>query len=404
MILNITVENFRSYREPQTLSLLAADDSQTHANQIGEYLIRKSVVIYGANASGKSNLIEAFQTINTMINKGIPQNPPHDFVPSFFNNSDPTSISLDISVNNEIYTYSVSYDREKIHKEELFDLNDKLIFSRVFNQEKGNYSYDISQPELILDQEQLKVKDSLLQPAYLATSEKILFLAKLIEYNCKGLQPLLDTIKQIVIRNNPYIKFEDITPQTDLMAAKRYFENHPEIHPDIIKELNSIGAGFNDLKTIKDKNNGFRIASTYTVNNSNHELDFLNNESDGTIKSYTYLALIHHIIETNGILIVDELDAHFHPLIVEEMINAINQSESQAQLIFTTHNPTFLSERLFKRDQIYFCQKNDDFSTSLYPLSDFESPNTPENLQAEYLSGSFGAIPYFHSINFDKKK
>ncbi len=415
MLLNITVENFRSYNEPQTLSLIASDDSEINAVNVGDVMVRKAAVIYGANASGKSNLIKALITLIDILRFDLNQPTEQHRAPvytPFFKNHNPTSISIDFSIDDKIYTYTLSYDDKKIHTEKLLYEDDTPIFIRHFVD--GSYEYLISKPELILSSEQLKVADGLLKQIQLSTSERRLFLRQLVENNCKKLEPILHGIIQIVIRLNPYgVIGKPLFAEQDLSYAANYFKdkNQDEM---VIKPLNSIGVNLEGLKVVFNSENprpgdvfhGVRqLLSKYNINGNEYELNFLTDESDGTIKFYTYLALVDHIIQTNGLLVIDEVETHFHPLLVEEIIRAVQNSNSKAQIIFTTHNPILLNNSIFEPDQVYFATKNEEkHATELYSLADFDDLEDNDNWVAKYLTGNFGAIPYLRGLFFGKDK
>src|SRR5579863_1308492 len=368
MLLNITVENFRSYNEAQTLSLIASENNGVNSVAVGKFEIRKSAIIYGANASGKSNLIEVCLALVSILYHDI--NQPNQFALNsvyhpFFKNNKPTSISIDFMVKEDIYTYSISYDNEKIYFEELLDEDDRQIFSRYLADDK--YNYYVPRPELILSDEQLEFSDSLLRQIQASTSEKRPFLRQLVDNNCKKLEPILLKFRNnLVVRLNPYgfvaKRFnpygfigKPLLAEQDLNYAINYFEQM-NMNNDIVKSLNNIGATFKNLLVKNDilGGNVKKIISQYIVNGKECELDFVDDESDGTVKFYSYLALVDFIIQNDGVLIIDELETHFHPLLVEEIIKAIHRSKSKAQLIFTTHNPILLNESIFEHDQIYF--------------------------------------------------
>ncbi|MDQ5922046.1 MAG: uncharacterized protein QG673_2105 [Pseudomonadota bacterium] len=419
MLLNITIENFRSYNESQTLSLIASnassdsDESEVNAVKVGDLWVRKSTVIYGANASGKSNIIKAVYALIDILRNDINSSNSAVVYSPFFKNQKPTTISIDFSVSEQIYNYTLSYDNENIYLEELLDETERQIFSRRLIEDKYEYLIPELAYKLILSDEQLEVAEGLLKQIQLSTTSKRLFLRQLVENNCKQLENIKNSIQNVLIRQNPYDYVgKPYSAYSDLNFAANYFErNHKEI--DVVKALNGIGVKVNNLKVIYNNEDpqagdiygGVRkLLSKYNIEGKECELDFQNDESDGTVKFYNYFALIDFIIQFNGILIVDELETHFHPLLIEEIIRAVHRSDSKAQLIFTTHNPVLLSDDIFERDQIYFAAKNESQATELYSLADFTDLKELDNIQVKYMTGKFGAIPYFHSLNLSGDK
>lgn len=419
MILNITVENFRSYNEAQTLSLIASENNGVNSARIGDIEVRKSAVIYGANASGKSNIIKAGLALIDILTNDIrlsEQFHRNNIYKPFFGNTLPTKISVDFSVLEDIYTYSLSYDDKKIYFEKLLDVNDNIIFERTFDIQSNEYEYIIPATswQLLLNEGQLEIAENLFKQFTSTTSERRTFLRHLVENNCKKVEPILQSMRNVIVRLNPYgVIGKPLYAESDLHYASNYFRNTRQ-EQLAISALNHIGVSlqrmdiiFNDSDPLPGERLGEvrKITSSYTLKDGvTCELDFLNDESDGTQKFYSYFALVDFIIKHDGILVVDELETHFHPLMVEEIIRAVHNSNSKAQLIFTTHNPTFLTESIFERDQIYFAEKNDKLATELYSLADFNDLKSDSNLMAKYLSGNFGAIPHLNSFKFNGGK
>jgi AAA15 family ATPase/GTPase len=409
MLLNITVENFRSYNEAQTLSLIASENNGVNSVAIGELEVRKSAVIYGANASGKSNIIKAVVLLQILLTQDLDSN----LYQPFFDSNDPTRFSLDFEVQGQLYTYQIIYDANKFHYEALLDGEDQIIFKRtlVGKNDQLEYDYQVSKYDFILNEEQRTVHDEIIKAWRLTTTKQQLFLRRCSEYGSEACKQLVIFIANIPIRNNPYMTDVSEVARYDFMFASERNKAMSD-QTDLIKALNTIGAGFNKLEIIdKDTNmpdgrlGKVRVMySHYLRNGKDVSLNFAE-ESDGTAKFYNYFAMINQIIKTDGVLIVDELETHFHPLLVEEIIRAIHNSDSKAQLIFTTHNPIFLDESIFEHDQIYFAAKDKNQATELYSLVDFKDlEEVNSRLQAQYITGKFGAIPYMHSLDFASKR
>ena len=416
MLLNITIENFRSYNEAQTLSLIASENNGVNSVKIGDLEVRKSAVTYGANASGKSNIIKAVLALIEILTNDIKlpeQFQRNSVYKPFFNNNSPTKISVDFSVLESIYTYTLCYDEKRIYFETLLDANDSVVFERSFNEPLNEYNYHIPQTEwqILLNEDQLEIADGLFKQFKSTTSERRTFLRHLVDNNCKKVEPILQSMRNVIVRLNPYgVIGKPLYAESDLHYAANYFRNtHQE--QQAISALNHIGVNlqkmdvtFNDNDPLPGDRVGEirKIISLYNLKDgATCELDFLNDESDGTQKFYSYFALVDFIIKYDGVLLVDELETHFHPLLVEEIIRAVHNSNSRAQLIFTTHNPTLLTDSIFERDQIYFADKNDKFATELYSLADFNDIDANSNLMAKYLAGRFGAIPYVNAFTFN---
>ena len=124
-------------------------------------------------------------------------------------------------------------------------------------------------------------------------------------------------------------------------------------------------------------------------------------ESDGTQKIFALAGPWIDTLENGYVLVIDELHDHLHPLMVKFLINLFHCRETNpknAQLIFTTHDTSILNQEVFRRDQIWFCEKDKDQSSKLYPLTDFSPRKGVENLERGYLIGRYGALPYLKNV------
>lgn len=426
MLLNVTIENFRSYNEAQTLSLIASENNGVNSAKIGDLEVRKSAVIYGANASGKSNIIKSLLCLVDIVAGGIPT-PDQYFTRSilsqelyktFFDNPEPTFISVDFSVGDIVYNYSLRYDSQLIHYEALSDTSnddaDVVIFERsLTNKDLLSYKYNFESTsyDYIFSNEQMPYANDTIGKLKVNTPANLTLLTKLVGENCQKIKAITDYfMRNIVIRTNPYgILGKASFAESDLNSAANHARDINYANKALMA-LNNIGVKVDKLDIEYNDNNPLvgerlnqvrNITSYYNLDGNTHQLSFFSDESDGTQKFYSYLNLIDYIIKVNGVLIVDELETHFHPLLVEEIIRAVHNSNSRAQLIFTTHNPTLLTDSIFERDQIYFADKNDKFATELYSLADFNDLDANSNLMAKYLAGRFGAIPYLNAFTFN---
>lgn len=419
MLLNITIENFRSYNEPQTLSLIASENNGVNSVAISDIEVRKSAVIYGANASGKSNIIKAVQFVQWLLGSGLllQKSLNLQYMTTFFNNDLPVRISLDYSINDVIYTYKIHCRTSYIEYEALLNEQEEIIFERkLLDVDDLKYEYIVPSKNysLIFNTEQMEFAENNIRNWKNNIRSSQLFLKKLVENNCKQMEEIYKYILYgIVVRTHSYNSIgKPTTGYNDLFNAASQSKQDSNFALNSINALNNIGVKINQLNIEQVGDDGSfmpgdiigslkKMSSQYNVNGKDCWLDFIYDESDGTQKFYSYLYLIDYVIKTDGVLIIDELETHFHPLLVEEIIRAIHNSHSKAQLIFTTHNPTFLTESIFEKDQIYFAEKNDKFATELYSLSDFNDLEENANLMAKYLTGNFGAIPYLNSFNFN---
>lgn len=122
-------------------------------------------------------------------------------------------------------------------------------------------------------------------------------------------------------------------------------------------------------------------------------------ESDGTRALFAFSGSWLDVIKNERVLVVDELDTSLHPVLVHHLVKFLHHADSNAQLVFTTHDTTLLSQKLLRRDQVWFTEKNKKSATELYPLSDF-SPRDNEAVERGYLNGRYGGIPFLKELDF----
>lgn len=395
MLLEFTVENYLSIKEPVTLSMIAAkSDKDNCENVINPELldkgkaVLKSAVIYGANASGKSNIIKALGFMQKFIIKKSKNILPIDkteTVPFLFDEETPKQPSrFEVTfIQDEIkYFYGFALDNDKIYEEYLYHYpkgKQAIIFER-----KNTNEYKIGKASFT------KI-----------TPENKLYLITLAQYN-------------IAIATNVLEWFDNLKIiACDKFSSTKYTIEKWKKNPDlIISLLNSIDVGITDIiiEETEEEIKPFEIKSKHNIKDNtgktkNYELLFAK-ESMGTKRFFGLIGFILDIIEHNKILIVDELESSFHTELTRAIIELFNAQSNQAQLIFTTHDTTQLSLRQFRQDQIYITEKDRNTqSTDLYSLFDIKGIRT-DNIQKGYLQGKYGGVPFIdlEGVSWQKEK
>ena len=133
-------------------------------------------------------------------------------------------------------------------------------------------------------------------------------------------------------------------------------------------------------------------------------MDF-DDESDGTQKFFSFAGPWLDTLKKGYVLVIDELHDSLHPNMVKYLVDLFHNKETNpnnAQLIFTTHETSILNQDVFRRDQIWFCEKDDEQATSLYPLTDFSPRKDRENIELGYLSGRYGALPFIRNFDLEE--
>lgn len=412
MLVEFSVKNFMSIRDEMTFSMVAGTGDENIENIIknektGEGYL-KTTAIYGANASGKTNFIKAISAAILTVRKSNCRNvnePLIEMIPFKFDSktvNEPCEFKFIFIKNNIKYVYGFSADINRIYTEYLYQyvtVKPSLIFER-----KNTNEYRFTQSE-----------KSVLEELATKNTENKLLLSTATAWNYEKTK-------------DAYIWFsEDIDTYSDYKNVGGYsfnkFEKDEEgslkkftinllKHADIlikdynfeVKEVNFNNImAFNNIKISNDNiaSKEVRISTLHEIedengNKENYELE-LQEESLGTQNLFFFSPVFKEAFEKGKVIIVDEIDKSLHPLLVEYVIKLFHNSEiniNNAQLIFNTHDTNLLSLNNFRRDQIWFTEKEPKKGTTdLYPLDDFSVRKT-ENIQKGYLNGRYGAIPF----------
>lgn len=413
MLLEFSFKNFKSYADECLFSMVANIDKSLENNLIinGKDRISKTRIIYGANASGKTSFINALEFIkyfatvsNTFVDKSKILVIPYKFRKDYLNI--PSEFSLVFVKNNIKYRYSFSCTFEKVISEKLDIYNSTKptnIFTRT-NTDEYKFNSDIK----LLNE--IKTKN---------TKNK-LFLLTAATWNYEKVKPVVDFLL------NDIIVLHDISQPTkyninyiiennDLEEYKKFcldFLNNADISisdfkintkkvKELVKETENINnlinfIANNNLDQIREINemDAFNIKTIHKVeNNIDYQLE-LNEESSGTQQLFHFAPALFYAFKDGKVLLIDEIDKSLHPLLVEYIIKKFHDLKNNAQLICSTHDTYLLNLELFRRDEIWFTDRNDiSTSTEMYSLSDF-SPRKNENIEKAYLLGRYGGIPF----------
>ncbi|MCD5426113.1 MAG: ATP-binding protein [Methanosarcinaceae archaeon] len=410
MLIEINIENFRSIKEKTTLSMLAVKDKTFKDNLIDTEVLKndsllKSVAIYGANASGKTNVLMAFSLLKELVinSHSYQKGNLLPFTPFKLDSNyliKPTIISIAFIKNNIKYNYGVSFDKEKIIDEYLYYYpknHRKIIFERK-NTNEYKFIYDNDLQKLIADR----------------TLPNILYISKATQENYKVVSDAFDWFKD-------NLRFIGVIENSSLIEHTVKLLKDNSIKPLILKALSEADIGIDDvsvnveklkmkdlpdempsdLKKLimsdKDEIELLKINTVHTGVYKGVQFDF-EEESAGTQKLFSLIGVWIDALMNGKIIIVDELDVQLHPFLSNFLIKLFHnptQNKKNAQLIFTTHDTNLLNiQEIFRRDQIYFTEKNyETGATDLYSLLEFR-PRKDKNIENGYLAGRYGAIPF----------
>lgn len=429
MIEEFSFGNFWSFKDIQTLNLTAAkiksSNTQLDVNNIipikEDLSLLKSKVIYGANASGKSNSIKALVTFIRIIKDSVREEKALSLIDSFQLSTEtidkPTFFQLIFRVDKTRYRYGFEADENSIKSEWLYSTpnkreqnlfireNDKIIDINQKHFEEG-YKFislmeDESDGQIFRDNSLFL--SSLASFGFGKLSKKIIKSISSISiisglghsgmYGIAG-ESLNDAIKKKFILD--FLKTADIGIE-DLEAIEISKEDLPDNVEEEIK---------NDLKK------GKIIVSSRSMYNEDNKTErkanfsFGMQESEGTKKMFELSPFIYRSLKEGTPLIIDEFDSRFHPLLTKRIVELYNSNKNKnSQLIFTTHDTNLLSSELLRRDQIDFVEKDKYGASHLYTLVEIKGVRNNASFEKEYIQGKYGAIPFLGNfsnlINFE---
>ncbi len=434
MLIEFRVANYRSIGDEQVLSLVPASKQKEHSENIiqkGKHQALNAVAIYGANASGKSNLLKAMGVLEKLINFSARSSSttklPYD---PFLLREDwinkPTFFELVFLIAEDRYRYGVEFNQNEIVSEWLFR---KSVGREVNLFQRSQDTIDVSSG--------FKGSSKTIDAAIEATRGNALFLS-----TCDMLN--IEEAKKILHWFQKYIIIDGLNTENEAIKTISLWDDQ-EYRQKIKEYFTSLNFGIIDLdittqdldlsglpEQIPNEFKNFLInkltgAKKYTVYSTHRIYDSQcqetknvetwelgRNESPGTQKAFELSGPILWTLMNGGILIIDEIEGKLHPIMTLHTINMFLNNKTnpnQAQLIFVTHDTNLLSYANLRRDQIYFTEKNPWESTEFYSLSDFiymgkkngisekERPDTDK--EKRYFEGRYGAIPVLGKFNPD---
>ena len=420
MLIEFSVENFRSIKKEARLSL-AAGPGKEHCEtnlvtpELNEGVrsipLVRSAAIYGANASGKTNLLRALQAMQRIVVHSGREIDDLPIVPFRFDpESESRSSTFEVVgiVDRMRFQYGFSATRQLVTDEWLYAWprgRIQLWFERTTESETGVVRCKFGD-KLAGDKEAWRR----------ATRPNALLLSTAVMLNSEQLRPVFGWFRDNLHiaglggwanifsvewcggdRKAEIVRF--------LHAADLAIDDLRVVHEDFSPE-----SGLGDLpaelrEPLREMFAGTRVAHVHVSHNVNPgrsvELE-LEEESDGTRKMFALAAPWLDTLDSGHVIVFDELHDNLHPALVRLLVDRFHDPEANAkgaQLVFTTHDTSILNQDVFRRDQIWFCERNPRLETQVLPLTDFRPRRGVENLERAYLAGRYGALPYVRSSN-----
>lgn len=427
MLIEFSATNFRSIGDKQVLSLVPdakEDGFPENRLALDRNVALNVIAIYGANASGKSNLIKAIRTLDMLVSGSAQYSstdplPYHPFLLREGYNRRPTVFEISFAIEASRYRYIVAFDKTTIVEEWLFRKSTGREV-KVFGREKDTIETTAS----------LKASSLVIEAAIEATRDNALFLATCDMFNIKEAKKIIQWFSKMLVidglktahheaqtavmwQNEKYspLLAEHLRSMNlgmaEIMIKTQEFDatDLPSDMPEEVRE--KFLAQFSGTMSYKFKalHRQYKEADATPLDDL-VELDWSEHESAGSHKILQLSGPVVWALANGGVLVIDEIEAKSHPILTLALIRKFCSKETNpkgAQLIFATHDTNVLTYAPLRLDQIYFTEKNAWESTVLYSLADIESPMkgaerikfVHKEKEKKYLDGKFGAVPFF---------
>lgn len=419
MLIEFTVKNFRSIRREAHFSMVMGAGKEWLANNVHEFTeasaplnpVLRSAAVYGANAAGKTNLLRSLEALRAVV-AGSTQRNPGDSLPvkSFSLSPDtrnaPTEFEVHFVVDSVRYQYGIVVDSATILEEWLFAFpkgRAQKWFERIPSSD-GNGT-TIKFGDKLRGERELWERVTRPNASLLATAAQL---------NSEQLTPIFEWFSErlkIAVGQEGWnqkpgatIQLSDSQQQEQTLkflqaadfAISGFNVNEVE-SGDLEKITQDLPPQLRDMlhHQLSDSRGVQIMMEHETEDEKTLQMD-LSQESDGTQKMFCYAGPWMDTLANGNVMVIDELHDNLHPLLVQFLVAMFHNPDINkygAQLIFSTHETAILNQDLFRRDQIWFCERDADQSTNLYPLSDFAVRKGTENLERGYLTGRYGALP-----------
>jgi uncharacterized protein len=387
MLIEFTVGNYLSFKDKKTLSLEATAIKENPENviEVGKYKLLRSAVIYGANSSGKSNLIRALGKMRSIVISSAQNNSTSEidiipFLLSTETENQPSYFEIIFLIDGIRYRYGFEADNKIIHSEWLFERKVKV--------EKPLFFRNKDSIEVTNNFEEGKGVEA-------KTRDNALFLSIVDQFNGA-------TSKKIMEWFSGQKNFSGLQHETEKGLTLMFLESE-NLTVWIKDFLSPLSLGFQDF-VVKD-NKIVTIHNKHDIDGNvigEYEFDLIKQESSGTNKLYDMAGSLIYGLKLGKLTVIDELDAKLHPLLTMAIVKLFNSpvhNPDNAQLIFATHDTNLLNYGCFRRDQIYFTEKNNFEATDLYSLVEYIEPDgtkvrNDRSFEKDYIAGRYGAIPF----------
>ncbi|MDM1511454.1 AAA family ATPase [Myroides odoratimimus] len=417
-IQEFSVGNFRSFKDINTLNMMATksvskykevDENNLISKKDMDVKILKTKAIYGANASGKSNIIKALSTFTNIVKDSVVQKDAFfELMPFMFSMEcieAPSFFQLIFWENGIRYRYGFEATQKEVLAEWLYHKPDKReepLFIREGMDIVELNKTSFAEGDMLLNVlgGEDKTKKLFRENALLLTTLSSFGIA---EVSAKIVKSIC-SIKIISGLGNRELQYKAEEGLKD-EKLKSYILKLLKVGDIGIKDIFSFE--LTDKEELSEKNKKQLLLSTRMMYDSDGKIiedtpSFVafSEESEGTKKLFEMAPCIYEAFKNETPLIIDEFDARFHPMLTKEIIRLFQKNNlTSPQLVFTTHDINLLDNKMFRKDQIDFVEKNSMGASHLYSLIEFKGVRNSVSFEDEYIKGKFGAIPYLGDFN-----
>lgn len=393
MIHKFSLKNFYSFKDENEVSFIVdknAPKTDSYAKNAFDVRINKTAAVLGANASGKTNLLRVLPFLSWFIKDSFALKPDKEIpVEVFFFNKNPLALSVQFEIEKIMYEYNLKLAENKVVLEELsFKKKGNIQYSKLFKREWKNKT-----KKYVFKDYNYKLPASF--EKLLGDNSSVISTANKAKHNL--------SIEIVKNWNNSISNVTKLGRIDDKFgnAAKFFYSN-----PKFKKRADELLFQF-DLGLVGTKIKKFEIEEAgkkktiyipfglHKVKNIKRKLPLpFFDESRGTQNLFSLLEPILKVLESGGMLVLDEFDADLHPQMIPELVNLFSSkvyNPKNAQLFFSTHSPQILSE--LDKYQIFFTEKGEDGASEVWRLDDIKGIRPDDNYYAKYISGAYGAVP-----------
>lgn len=436
MILRVSVRNLFSFKDETEISFVAGK-STTHCEHVSraekrdDISVLKAGIIYGANASGKSNIIKAISVLQKIALGSIPKRNIEPFKLTTPQNNT-SKIEIEFKADKHFYAYGVEFTFKGIAEEWLYEINsrtDKEIFSRQVGPDSNLFSFgsidgnDETQQLIRFISQSTPTTDSFLSEyvkrngkglsainnAYRWMKEdlKILF----PESRYEGISIRAEKDKNFALATKSLLEYFNtgIVDIRRIKVNKEDLELPKEIVNDLLSEAESnktiVVASPSDSSTYFFETNEsgitniFKQSAIHKMQNESEVPFEMSEESDGSIRLLDFIPMLIDLKLNSSVYLIDEIDRSMHPMLSQKLLEyyfTFLDKERDTQLIFTTHESNLLDLNMIRADEVWFVEKGQDGASHLTSLAEYKPR---EDVRKGYLQGRYGAIPFFAPIS-----